>query len=560
MKNRVFGGIALLFVCSVIALAKDDFTELQEYLPIAEKLYAGKTEEALQQAEQISDRNDFASVLLYLVYSRGYCGKQINYSKATRHFDNLIGGNGYQRRFHEWEFADVWRKMRVPPVDEQRNVVLKVWNDDGTGIIPQKINLKGKYPLKDCYSEKMRSLGGIAGYSIWVVVQMQFSELSEFAKEARKQSIRLGSIDALYAVIVPSDYRMQGQFWNSGEVDFGNLEKASLAGHLPAKIMLAAAQLVPVSEYRYAPDESRRLLKEAIKELEAYQATPCQHYKQDLETARYLLSLLPDKNASTENLLEECPDGSDARKVAAYRQEIAQRNDHPMCDIFRVLQLPEKEQSMAFWEIAEKGNQEAITILLRQNRNRPDGWRALYLAGKHRLPDQFNPTPEKSFFLQALVALNLQKFSMGMEKYRETLQMLAEVYPEAKQQYIRDFGALEDNTAERFRFESSDPERVKISRDGTFDENFHTLEVQQNNQQNYMDIFIQPGRFAFFCSPQPSPNVSMPSNLDFWIQMQYPDGTTRVASQWEQCEGKCPDRIRINVEPGKKTFVLKIHL
>ena len=190
-------------LCCGAVFAEDDFTELQEYLPIAEKLYAGKTDEALQQAEQISSRNPFASALLYLVYSRGYCDRPIDYARTALYFDKFLPGtDAYQGGFHNDEFRDVWRAMRVPPVGEQRSITLKVMNDFGM-LTQQKINLKGKYPLKECYSEKMRSIGSLAGYSIWVIFCRRFSELSELAKEARRQAIRLGSIDALYSVMVP---------------------------------------------------------------------------------------------------------------------------------------------------------------------------------------------------------------------------------------------------------------------------------------------------------------------------------------------------------------------
>ncbi len=547
-------------LCCGAVFAEDDLTELQEYLPIAEKLYAGKTDEALQQAEQISSRNPFASALLYLVYSRGYCDRPIDYARTALYFDKfLTGTDAYQGGFHNDEFRDVWRAMRVPPVGEQRSITLKVMNDFGM-LTQQKINLKGKYPLKECYSEKMRSIGSLAGYSIWVIFCRRFSELSELAKEARRQAIRLGSIDALYSVMVPPDYHRQGRFWNVGEVNFENIAKASQAGHIPAKIMLAAILLVPGTEFRYAPDESRQLLEEAIQELESYQFTPCQHYEHDLETAKYLLSLLPNKNASTEKLLADIPYGTDVRKTAAYRQEIVKRNDHPMCDVFRVELLPEKERNKAFWEIAEKGNPEAIALLLRGNENGPDSWRALYLAGKYELPEQFNPQPGRSFFFQSLVALHLQRPMISMEQYRTSLQRLAEVYPDAKEEYVRDFGTQEDNCTERFRFEISDPERVKISRDDNSHGNIYILDVQQSNQQNYVDIFIQPGHFAFMCAPQPSPDASRPSNQDLWMQMQYPDGTAKQLNFYEGANGKCPERLRINIEPGKNNFVLKIQL
>ena len=154
------------------------------------------------------------------------------------------------------------------------------------------------------------------------------------------------------------------------------------------------------------------MLTSVVKELEAYKSTPCKHYQQDLDNAKFLLSLLPDPNQSTAKLASLYNAGDDQRKTAAYRKMLASRNDHPICEIFKIFQLPLKDQENAFKQAAERGNPEIIAMLLRQKTNHSGYWKLLYLAGKYNIPAKHNPQPSQSFYSQSLVALERERTMM----------------------------------------------------------------------------------------------------------------------------------------------------
>lgn len=562
MKSLLFA--VYLALCCCFALANDDNAELQEYLPIARKLYDGKTIEALRMAEDLSERNHFASTLLYLVYSRGYCGQQIDYAKTAMYFDRLYGEYNDSfpgQRFHDEEFRNVWSEMLVPPVGNQRSITLKTWNAQGR-TVQQKINLRGEQPLKNCYFEKTRMMGNIAGASIWAVISRSNPDRGVSGQRIRQEAIRYGSIDALYGITHPNFKHFSSGMLEM-ESNYNDICKAAESGHIPAKIMLASVLLAPENKYKYAPDEAYQLLNSVIKELETYKSTPCKHYLQDLENAQFLLSLLPDPSLSTEKLASQYNAGGDSRKTAAYLKILASRSDHPLCEIYKIIQLPLKEQENAFLQAAERGNPEIIALLLRQKNNQQGYWRLLYLAGKHNIDAKYNPQPNQSFYLQSYVALENSRFQMNQEEYRKALKQLAEVYPDAKTQYLRIFGSADDNSSERFRFEVSNPEAIKVTRENAPAGNFYVLEIQQDSQQNYVDVFIKPGRFIFSVRPHFADGKAFPapSSSDIWTCIQYPDGNVSTYNgMGANTYGKCPERIRINIEAGNKKSFLEITL
>ena len=328
--------------------------------------------------------------------------------------------------------------------------------------------------------------------------------------------------------------------------------------------MMAAILITPQNKYNvYDPDKAYQLLKSAIKELEAYKKTPCKHYLLDLDNAKFLLSLLPDPNQSTAKLASLYNAGDDKRKTAAYRKMLASRNDHPVCEIFKIFQLPLKDQENAFKQAAERGNPEIIAMLLRQKTNHSGYWKLLYLAGKYNIPAKHNPQPSQSFYSQSLVALERERTMMKEDAYRQALKQLGSVYPDAQQQYNRYFGSDTDNRSERFRFEVSNPDAIKVTRENAPAGNFYVLEIQQDTQQNYVDIFITPGRFMFSIRPHYANGKSfpMPRASDIWTVIQYPDGKTQQFNgNGVNTYGKCPERIRINIEPGRQKCFLKITL
>ena len=562
MKKLLLTLLAILGIAP--AFADNRNAELEEYLPVAQKLYDGKTVEALQMAEELSPRNHFASILLYLVYSRGYCGQSIDYPKTAKYFDRMLAGYNDSfpgSRFHHEEFRGVWRKMLVPPVGNQRSITLKTWNHQDR-VINQKINLKGKQPLKNCYFEKTRIMGNIAGASIWAAMSRSNPDRSVSGEHLRQTAVKFGSIDALYGITF-SNFKN----YSTDPIGFGNYKdicKAAKNGHIPAKIMIAAILITPQNKYNvYDPDKAYKMLKSSIKELEAYKKTPCKHYQLDLDKAKFLLSLLPDPNQSTEKLASLYNAGDDQRKAAAYRKLLASRNDHPICEIFKIFQMPLKDQENAFKQAAERGNPEIIALLLRRKTNQPDYWKYLYLAGKYNIDAKYNPQPSQSFYSQSLVALERERTMMKEDAYRQALKLLGSVYPGAQQQYNLYFGSDEDNSSERFRFEVSNPEAIKVTRENVPAGNFYLLEIRQDTQQNYVDIFIKPGRFNFVIMPHYANGKAFPTppSSAIWTQMQYPDGKISTTyGMGSSTYGKCPQRIRINIEPGSKKGFLKIRL
>ena len=85
---------------------------------------------------------------------------------------------------------------------------------------------------------------------------------------------------------------------------------------------------------------------------------------------------------------------------AAYQKLLASRNDHPVCEIFKIFQLPLKDREKAFMLAAERGNPEIIALLLRWKNAQPEYWKLLYLAGKYDLAAKYNPQPSQSFYSQ----------------------------------------------------------------------------------------------------------------------------------------------------------------
>ena len=561
MKKLLLTLLAILGIAP--AFADNRNAELEEYLPVAQKLYDGKTVEALQMAEKLSPRNHFASILLYLVYSRGYCGQSIDYPKTAKYFDRMLAGYSDSfpgSRFHSEEFRDVWRNMLVPPVGNQRTITLKTWNYQGR-VINQKINLKGKQPLKNCYFEKTRIMGNIAGASIWAAMSRSNPDRGEWGEHLRKTAVKFGSIDALFGITYSNFDHYSIDYISIGS-NYTDINKAAEAGHIPAKIMIAAILLTPGNKYNnYDPGKAYKMLKSVIKELEAYEPTPCKHHRSDLKNARYLLSLLPDPALATEKLASLYNAGADRRKAAAYLKMIAGRNDHPVCELFKIFQLPLKDQDEALKKAAERGNPEIIALLLRRKTNQPDYWKYLYLAGKHNIDKKYNPHPERTFYSQSLGALSI--INMGHEEFRKALKQLAGVYPQAREEYILRYGSDADNSSERFRFEVSNPEAIKVTRENTPVGNFYILEIKQDTQQNYVDIFIKPGRFNFVIMPHYANGKSfpMPNSSDIWTFIKYPDGNFSTHNgMGSNTYGKCPERIRINIESGSKKGFLKIRL
>ena len=563
MKKLLLTILAIL--CIAPAFAGDSNAELEEYLPVARKLYDGKTIEALQMAEELSPRNHFASILLYLVYSRGYCGQKIDYTKTAKYFNRLFGGYNDSfpgKRFHDEEFRTVWRKILVPPVGNQRSITLKTWNHNGR-VVNQKINLKGKQPLKNCYFEKTRIMGNIAGASIWAAMSRSNPDRSVSGEHLRQTAAKFGSIDALYGITFSNFTNYSTDPIGLGS-NYNDIREAAEAGHIPAKIMMAAILITPKNKYNvYDPDKAYKMLKSSIKELEAYKKTPCKHYQQDLANARFLLSLLPDPNQSTAKLASMYNAGADQRTAAAYRKLLASRNDHPDAEIFKIFQLPLKDQENAFKQAAERGNPGIIGIMIRRSSNLPEHWKYLYLAGKYNIDAKYNPQKKQSFYAQSLIALNNQRTMMSEDNFRKALKLLGSVYPEAQKQYTRYFGSDADNSSERFRFEVSNSDAIKVTRENVPAGNFYLLEIQQDTQQNYVDIFIKPGRFMFSIRPHYANGKSfpMPNSSDIWTFIKYPDGNFSTHNGiGTTASGKCPSRIRINIEAGNKKSFLKITL
>ncbi|UKI31066.1 MAG: hypothetical protein L6W00_24965 [Lentisphaeria bacterium] len=113
--------------------------ELEKFLPVLRLADRGDYPNAVIEAEKIVPGNRFAAIMLYLIYSRGYCGVPVDYQTAAKYFDML-----FDFRFHTVEYYNLWKKYRFMPTVPNEKVTLLAWWRYET--MQEVIPLRGEVP------------------------------------------------------------------------------------------------------------------------------------------------------------------------------------------------------------------------------------------------------------------------------------------------------------------------------------------------------------------------------------------------------------------------------
>ncbi len=542
--------ILCLFLASLSCLASGATqAELDAYLPILKLFQAERYPEAVSAAQTIAPQNQFAAVALYLVYSRGYCNTPVSYASAAKFFDILYR---YEGSFGTREYHDVWRQMRPAPTKTEKIAILKGGKE--------RFQLKGKYPLAQCYWEEMDNVGGVGARALFVVAQsytkhdetLQQSIVEIARKEgsacARQWPVYFESFTEVLpnaALITPEAYR--------------RLTAAADSGHVPSMLIAAGYCQQNTDKVRPDPVVAGRYLKLAVAKCQTYEAIGCKHAAIHLKMAKEMLKSVPDITLPTPALLDDFNKSyGDEKRRAALLYEIAGREDHPSCLYFKSMLLPKSEEPKAHAmtrEAAINGSHEAIRALLDRPHDK-EYWFALYLAGKHKLPLVKPKDKDDSYFRRSYLALAQEKMSrLTPAEYLEALKQLAEAEPWAKEAYQREFGGEEKKT-ERISWKIRDEKFLSaewLRQDG------HVgikLKITPSEDENYIDFTFQevPGEtnFTMFIKP----GISGLSNYDVRGDIVLPDKTRREINAGSSYSGKRPAKMRLNILPTGKTFEL----
>ena len=549
--------LILLAVCGIFpALSAGDFSsDFKEYLPIARKLNSGDTT-ALEEAENIAEHNYFASILLYLVYSRGYCGENINYPKATRYFDLLLDLQYKNSDFRNRELRDVWNKNLVPAAGGVRYVTIKVWK--GYSLIDQRIALRGKIPLANCICEQFACTGGVVPRSLYEAIPLVV--LSERDQETVK--------------LVEKEVKAMGGWPQRDEVRyiteetgigsdylFNYCRQGAEAGALNCKLLYATMLL----KYQYNrpqnfdPLKARRLLLSIQPEFEKSLKAGCIHAAKYVDQIKKSLAKVPGKSTPTAKIIALInATRSDSNQNKIYGYLLARRNDHPDCAVYAAGDLsvknPRKYREILV-RAAKEGSALAVRILLRTSTpGDPDRWYYFYVADKSNMP---MPYEFKRHDYSTWVMLSYREaFNQNkISNPRKVLKELSGRYKWAKEELVRYFGNEEEDDPDRVKIEISDDSVIKVRQVEIQGRKFYEFNVAQNDQQNYVDIFIKSGRFSYVYIGHSI------STSDAWGTAKLENGTIkRFSLTTYDPFGKIPRRIRLNFEPGNKKFTFKIAL
>ena len=127
------------------------------------------------------------------------------------------------------------------PVHADEKVTIKTWGVN-RHVIDEIIPLRGKYPLKKCYEECMRNIGGIGARTLYLVGREQTA-----LRIIREHAAKLGNAEVLtenYAPWVESKIPPASEAINKpSAIELKNLQRASALGFVPAKLKLARVLL-----------------------------------------------------------------------------------------------------------------------------------------------------------------------------------------------------------------------------------------------------------------------------------------------------------------------------
>lgn len=533
----------IFFFCFLLTLNMFGTTlaDFNEFLPAGKMIQEGKVKEGISELKKIAPRNEFAMVALYLIYSRGYCNVKADPQMAiTKYFDPLLGTFFHSR---EWQ---IYTQKRFPPVNGRTELILR----DEYGHYHAK--LQGKYPIAECYEEKMLQIGGVIPRTIFEVASVGLKEW----KLPMETACKMGNA-AAYAW--QQDVNVAKNSPEFAEHIKG-LEKAAELIHIPSMIRLAEIRMYPIpkSDYRRAAI----LLQTAKKELKRYSSINCHHAALDLQKCEKLLKSLPDYSKTSEQLIEDRSKTlPDSVLFLAITEELARRNDHIEGTFIRIqsqLKNPQKQKELMpeVLKLAEKGCRGAILFLLR-NDSRPMRVQGFYFAGKAGLRYQEFQTPQ-SCYKQALKLLQEFRFFPDLlppREYKNQLQRLGEVLPEAKECYDQEFPPK----SEIVRTKTAFPDALKTKWEETPHGKVLKINVSPCKQQNYFELFLKPAIAGPRDVMLNLHSFNGVSNLEVWGIAGFADGSTAKIYINNSYFGKEPVRLRINIAPTNRSFELTLN-
>ncbi|MBR1965380.1 MAG: hypothetical protein IKA22_02095 [Lentisphaeria bacterium] len=540
-------------------------TQYKSFLPILDLWQKKDYQNAILQAEKIADKNTFCSIFLYLFYSRGDENFQVNYTRAAKYFSNLIGsyfGREPGFRFYLEEYKNIWKSYRLIPTYTNEKVTIKAWSADGTQM-DEIVPLRGKYPLKNCYEEKMHNIGGIAARTLYLIEREQ-TALRTIREHARK----LGSAEALindYAPYIEHRKSLAEEVTNKpSDVEFKNLKKAAELGFIPAKLKLARVLVTK----NFAPGgfdfvTARKLLKESIAELEKYSKTPCTHAAEDLQYARDLLALIPLPAAPTAELVQKYNALQREKRINLYFHEfklniisemISARNDDPDAIFQQALKLPNaqyKKKNEMIRSAAEKGSHNAIRLCLQQiyNSSHREHWYFLILAGKYKVP--YNGS-QINYFNEAYQFLRKMRYMVPIPEYIKALSVLAPYHEKANAEY--------KIFSRKLEFDITVSDKNSVSAAAINQNNMQSIKIKAQVSDKKRHIIIKnkskekiKGEFFLFTQSQQR------SNLDISCEFKDEHGRMQKTYPGNSTLSKyIPDELKIFIAPRTSPLDLDI--
>lgn len=537
---------------------------LAEFIPIAEKFQSGNHAGAIADAEKIAEQNNYCAVMLYLIYSRGYAGAALNYAKAAKYLNQMFGTYLSAIRplgfsFYSNEYHHFWKKLRFIATDNEKQVKIRSWNALNQ-VMDEIFLLKGKYLLKDCYEENMLNSGGIIGRTFY---ETSIGAGEKTFKKALSYAVKYGNGRAL---VWPFDATLRAR--ESGVAspeDYKGLAAGSAANYIPAKLWYAELLLKNNHNIPLDPELSRKLLLEIIDFCSKYEQKGCTHARKDLERARLILKFIPDSSLPTEKLLkqwEKCRVPSDNSpedmQKSALEFLLANRNDHPSCDYFRAMRLPEKssDRHKLYMKAAENGCLYSLRYILQCEYNSPDYWYWLYLGGKYKLP-YFRHNNESDLFKASYFILQEKRWQISPDKYKKAIEMLAPYNSTAKKEYE----ALIASGKVEFSFKCSDSRVIQGRMVERYGHKFPLItsmpsEKEQTVEINITNVSKRRGMFFPFAVNSRESNISVNAEL-------FCNGKSvgRVYAG-DSYNGNFPDLIKVKVAPrrNKLEFELRFEL
>lgn len=453
MKTFLWAGVLLVLAVLTPAVTANDI--VADFLPIAEQINQGRNAEGIKAAVAAAPKNPLAAALLYLIYSRGYCGEPVDYRKTMDYYKLAFALQLPGRGFCDKEYDRVLRSAQLPPSGGFSQITVPGWYGDK--IIP----LHGQRPFKECYGEVMANIGGLPARVLYESGE-ELSPNPQPVKQAmRREAARLGNPLAMMAPVEPS-----GTYLSTQE-QLGRVRAAADAGYVPAMLIVADA-LSGNSRQKFMPLDpatARKYAKQAEKICIHYADSPFGNIDSDLKKARELTAMLVWTDRSTPEILAEWKrDNTNEGKVAMLIAILKTRNDSPECAFLRgheLYQTNPEEGTRQIEAAAEAGSVLALRHLLNSGRNSTNYWRYLYWAGKYGLPEKDGG----NYFYQAKGELDQQQIRMSPTEYRANFGLLAQANPVLMEEYVRMYRVRPGETADPATLpivQVDDPETVSV--------------------------------------------------------------------------------------------------